>query len=77
MTADLTPFGWRPHCTSSATPSRETLESLALRLGRPETLVEPVLGQLVELRILERRGRLYRYCRPYVAAAWDESPSAR
>lgn len=78
MTADLTAIRLEATLYFQRNPfARETLESLALRLGRPETLVEPVLGQLVELRILERRGRLYRYCRPYVAAAWDESPSAR
>lgn len=53
--------------------ARETVQSLALRLGRPEGLVEPVLGQLVELKILDRRGGLYRYCRPYVAEGWDET----
>lgn len=51
--------------------ARETVESLALRLNRPEALVEAVLPRLVEQTILECRGRLYRYRRPYVAS-WAE-----
>lgn len=57
--------------------ARETVGSLALRLGRPESLVEPALSKLVELRIVARRGNLYRYCRPYVAPDWDETTLAR
>jgi hypothetical protein len=48
--------------------ARETAESLALRLSRPATLVEPVLSRLVEQTILECQGTLYRYRRPYVAS---------
>ncbi len=78
MTADLNAIRLEAALYFQRNPfARETPESLALRLGRPEALVEPALGQLVELQVLERRGRLYRYCKPYVAPAWDETPSAR
>ena len=53
--------------------ARETAESLARGLGYPEELVVAALGQLVEIKVLARSGSMYRYCRPYVAARWDDT----
>jgi hypothetical protein len=48
----------------------ETIESLALRLGRPVESLEPILNNLVSLTILIRVGEgsqsIYRYNHPVV-----------
>jgi hypothetical protein len=78
MCSDLRPVRLEATLYFQRNPfARETVGSLALRLGRPEELVESVLTQLVESMIVERRGNLYRYRRPYMAAEWDETTLAR
>ncbi|MFZ5824138.1 MAG: hypothetical protein ACOY94_07415 [Bacillota bacterium] len=52
--------------------SRETIQSLSLRVGRPEELVAAAAERLVQQSVLVRRGEgqraLYLYLRPYVAS---------
>ncbi|GIP41048.1 hypothetical protein J31TS4_43280 [Paenibacillus sp. J31TS4] len=53
----------------------ESVQGLALRLGRRPDHLETILGRLVELAILERLGEgqraIYRYIQPAVAADSD------
>ncbi|TNJ65860.1 hypothetical protein FE784_13140 [Paenibacillus hemerocallicola] len=48
--------------------SMETVEGISLRLGRKTEILDPVLGRLVSLSILEKTGNgsrsIYRYIEP-------------
>lgn len=55
--------------------SMETVEGISLRLGRKMEILDPVLGRLVSLSILEKTGNgsrsIYRYIEPSYSGDLD------